>query len=533
MTETKDSIQETIQDNSSYDEVVYDQLPHKQGNLRLLETIGDLYGVEPADIYHCRVLEIGTATGKTIIPQAEEFPESQFLGIDLSPVQIDVGKELLRSLNLRNIELRAANIMDVDESWGEFDYIIAHGIYSWVPPVVQEKMLDILQTNLSPHGLAMYSYNTYPGWRFKEVSRELMLFHARQAHEFDPKTEIQEARAVIDFTTEFAAGRKDYFANFFASTQDHLKKVTDHYLAHEHLEVYNAPCYFSEFCRRLQEKNLRYVADCDWTTHYKLKRNEKLLQLFKKEQDDETLEQYCDFLTNRTFRSSVICRRDINVQLRESDILNRYHFFMPADCTIKSVKADEVNEGSPAGWHFETATCGKIVSSNPLIDLVFEYFINNQEGFFTTNDLWQAVAPQLQDTGDQNASLSALGTLFSGLVQDGEIRIVLRPPTDRTCDPRRPYVRTFVRQMLKRNATRLPNTMFESIGIDAFQAKLMKQFDGRRSITEHVSEVQKDMLKGRLNVTYKGAAIRADDRDRITKSVEEVVQSLRQRRLVF
>jgi methyltransferase-like protein/2-polyprenyl-3-methyl-5-hydroxy-6-metoxy-1,4-benzoquinol methylase len=520
-----------IQNNSSYDEIIYDKLPHKQGNLRLLETIGDLYGIEPVDIHHCRVLELGTATGKTIIPQAEEFPESQFLGIDLSPAQINAGNETVRSLNLHNIELRAANIMDIDESWGQFDYIIAHGIYSWVPPMVQDKMLDVCRTNLSPHGVAMYSYNTYPGWLFSRYARDLMCFHTKRANVFDAKTAISEARASMDFAVEFTAKRNDYFANTLAWCQEHVKKASDHYLAHEHLETFNAPCYFSEFCRRLEEKDLQCVSDFHWVRYHDMKHDGRLRTLVKGEPNDVVLEQYCDFLLNQTFRSSLICRRDLTVQIREQSILNRYHFYLPVGCSIKKVESEGEQ---PAGWQFTMPNGSKIsISRSPLLDLVCEYFISNRDGFFTVNDLCQTVLPKLQGKGETKEHLDVLGTTFSRMVRAGIVQIVLHPPTDRTSDLRRPYARTFVRQMLKRDAPAVPNAMFEAVGVDALARKLIKQFDGRRSVTDHILDVQKDMQKGRIKVAQNGLAIEPDDRDTLTAFVENVIQDWRNKRLVF
>jgi methyltransferase-like protein len=275
---------------------------------------------------------------------------------------------------------------------------------------------------------------------------------------------------------------------------------------------------------------LQCVADFNWTTHYALKAGERLKPLLKKEQPDIVLEQYCDFLVNQTFRSSVICRSDLKIQFREKDILNRYHFFLPVGCTINSVEASEDN---PAALRFVLPSKKEVsVSRGPLLDLVCEYFINNRDGFFTTNDLWRTISPKLDET-DMKDHLDGLGTIFSRMVQEGIITIVLRPPTDRTSDPRRPYARTFARQMLKRDALVIPNTMFEPVKINILEAKLMKQFDGRRSITEFVSDVQKEILKGRLQVGHEGETIQADQRDRITKLIEEIMLNLRNKRLVF
>jgi cyclopropane fatty-acyl-phospholipid synthase-like methyltransferase len=113
------------------------------------------------------------------LPLAEVFPEATIVGLDASARQIEQGHEAIRVLGYKNIELRHANILDIDESLGTFDYIIAHGVYSWVPDDVQRKLLDICSKNLAEQGVAYVSYNTFPGWRLRGMIRDLMSYRAR------------------------------------------------------------------------------------------------------------------------------------------------------------------------------------------------------------------------------------------------------------------------------------------------------------------------------------------------------------------
>ncbi len=532
MSEIQNSTPLDAQDNSSYEEVIYDKLPHKQGNLRFLETVADLYGVNPVDISGCRVLELGTATGKTIIPQAEEFPNSRFLGIDLSPTQIDAGKEFLRSLHLSNIELRTADILEVDASWGEFDYIITHGVYSWVPPFVQEKMLEICQTNLSPRGVAMISYNTYPGWHFKECARNLMLLHSKRANVFsDAKTEIQQARAILNYTAEIVSKQKSsYFSQFLEGMQEHIKGIDDHYLFHEYLETENSPCYFLEFCRRLQEKGLQHIADFDWTNYQTWQKDPQLKALIDSTQNNVISEQYIDFIINRTFRSSVICRGEIELGLRD-DLVERYHFFIPNDCVIQRT---EPKDGAAPAWLFSRKTQMEVsLPSGPLVDSVCAYMNANRDKYMTAQSLWDAVASSLSPkllSGEVNRN--DLVRILDQLIRLEVLRILLHPPVERQPDPRRPYTRTFTRQMLKRHAKAVPNSVFEILTIDPLSETLLKQFDGRHAITEIVSEIQKEMQNNRLNIAKHGVEIRSDQRDKITEIVEEAIGNLQKCRLV-
>ena len=92
--------------------------------------------------------------------------------------------------------LRTASIMDVDPGFGEFDYIIAHGVLSWVPPAVQEKTLAICRERLAPRGIAVVSYNTLPGWSAWQNLRELIRHHCR--HIGDPLQSARQARRLLE-----------------------------------------------------------------------------------------------------------------------------------------------------------------------------------------------------------------------------------------------------------------------------------------------------------------------------------------------
>jgi cyclopropane fatty-acyl-phospholipid synthase-like methyltransferase len=140
----------------TYDEVPYESLPIPGTHPDRMSTVARLPGIDVAAVEASRVLELGCAGGGNLIPMAIGLPRAQFTGVDLSPVQVADGDTLIRALHLSNVKLIAANVMDIDEHFGEFDYIIAHGIYSWVPNSVQEKILEICKRNLAPRGVALH-----------------------------------------------------------------------------------------------------------------------------------------------------------------------------------------------------------------------------------------------------------------------------------------------------------------------------------------------------------------------------------------
>ncbi len=104
-----------------YDVVPYHSFPYFETHPDRLALLGKLFGVAAARPERCRVLEIACAGGGNLVPMAELFPESRFVGIDLAPTQIETGRELVASLGLRNIELRAQDLVDLDPAEGPFD----------------------------------------------------------------------------------------------------------------------------------------------------------------------------------------------------------------------------------------------------------------------------------------------------------------------------------------------------------------------------------------------------------------------------
>src|SRR5262245_38588278 len=127
----------------SYDEVPYPNLSHVQSHPDTLATLATLLGLSPAPIEHSRILEIGCASGGNLIPMGLSLPGATLVGIDYSPRQIAAGQAALAGVGVANVTLRDMDIRAVTPELGEFDYIIAHGIYSWVPDEVRGRLLTV------------------------------------------------------------------------------------------------------------------------------------------------------------------------------------------------------------------------------------------------------------------------------------------------------------------------------------------------------------------------------------------------------
>ena len=162
---------------TSYDNVLYPSYTHPQTHPDRLATLATLFGLRPAPVATSRMLELACGQGGNLIPLAVSYPDSHCVGVDLSQRQIDSGQAVIEALGLTNIDLRPQSILDFPVDSGPFDYIIAHGVYSWVPEPVRDKILQICRDHLAPQGVAIVSYNTFPGWHQRRMIRDMMLFH--------------------------------------------------------------------------------------------------------------------------------------------------------------------------------------------------------------------------------------------------------------------------------------------------------------------------------------------------------------------
>lgn len=378
---------------TSYEDVPYSSKPLYPTHPDCLATVAMLMGMQPAAVERCRVLELGCASGGNLIPMAEALPDSRFVGLDLSPRQIADGQALVDAADLPNIRLLAKSILDIDAELGQFDYIICHGVYSWVPSIVQQKILEICRQHLAAQGVAYISYNTYPGWHARAMVREMMGFHARQFD--DPATRIGQARAFLEFLVQAVDDRDSAYARAVREEAETIRPEADYYLFHEHLEDVNQPLYFYEFAQRSAEAGLQYLGEA-WF-HTNLDRFDSSVQstLEQLSSDLVQLEQYIDFLINRTFRRTLLCHQEVALDRQPStEIVARLS--MSALVMPQSAEPDVAGTGAEAF----RADDGRLASTNiPLVKSALVSLFRSWPGALTFDELYERSIEPLASLG--------------------------------------------------------------------------------------------------------------------------------------
>ena len=320
-----DDMQQTI-----YKELGYKSYPFPFTTPAYLEAYGTLVGLKPPTAKTARVLELGATYGGNIISQAVHNPEATFVGIELSQDQVEKGNKIISDAKLDNVSLLQGDILNFDESLGNFDYIIAHGFYSWISDEMKDKLLDIISHHLADNGIAYVSYNTYPGWHTMEEVRQLMLFANRGYDELTHKEKVLRGKTVGSLVGAQILNYdnlKERNSKFLGALRSVMQK-DDYYVGHDHLEPHNDPCYFYQFNDHLKAHNLSYVCDADLTLSmvrtYDESIADKLEKLAPNSQADQ--EQYLDFMLDTTFRKSIICKesaaKDISYDIANPDKVN-------------------------------------------------------------------------------------------------------------------------------------------------------------------------------------------------------------------
>ena len=308
---------------NSYNELVYPSKSFGITSVNSLEAKTKLWGLNPVPAKEARVLELGCSMGGNIIGQAVYHPGASYVGVDLSGSQIEIGNEIIEAIELNNVKLVEQDILKIDKDFGTFDYIIVHGIWSWVPDVVKDKILEICNVNLSERGVAYISYNVYPGWHRLNQVREMMMFATQNDQGMDLLERTEKAISFVHHMNELIKESKDIVPKLEWKT-DSFDSALDHkayYIAHEYLEPINDPVYVSDFINRARKYNMIYVADTDFQlsaiTWMKKERRELIEAMSGG--DWNTKEQILDFYFDTQFRRSLLCHESQAHLLRHNE----------------------------------------------------------------------------------------------------------------------------------------------------------------------------------------------------------------------
>ena len=500
-----------------YDEVPYPGAADPDTHLRQLEAVGLIHGLAPADIAACRVLELGCASGRNLIPQAVAFPNSQFVGVDLAQDQVRRGQEDIAALGLSNIELHHTDLTTLDEAWGEFDYIFCPGVLSWIPTTLRTKLFSVCCERLSETGLALISYNTLPGWYMHNVTRDMMRYHVQ--HFDTPDKKALEARKIIKFAVE-NSNERSTIGKLLRDDDAFLARSTDSYLYHDFLVDHCHPLYFHEFVDAIEDHQLQYVADA---------RHDKASTAFMPPASQPVFartpriqrNQLIDFLHGGSYRKSVITHQERTItRCSAADLPSDLHWSLRH---LPKQRDFVASDDSPAKLSFPS---GELTVRAPLGKIALRKLIDCHPRCCPSDEIVAAAS----ELGAGNLPAEQRDILFESLLSmldAGLVNVYRYPPEFATSMPTRPTTTAHARREAA-GGHQISSLRHDMVQLGPFDLWILKDLDGSRTVDQWVQSALAAIRNGTLPTdpshTHSVPPTEAAVRSRVQRVMKDFLQ---------
>lgn len=455
--------------------------------------IARLFGLSPADPARARVLELGCAAGGNLIPLAWYHPQGHYLGIDLAPNQVADGQALIDRLGLPNCELRAGDILDLDATLGEFDYIVAHGVYSWVPETVRRHLLRLCRDLLAPHGVAYLSYNTLPGWRMRGMLRDVLLYASRGAETAQAK--LAAARAALARMAAAVDGLDALSARYLKTELANLKDTHPSYLLHEYMATENSAFLLRDFIADAAQAGLTYVADSELQTFFPAVLGEGVEQALADLEDQIEIEQWHDFVANRNFRRSLLCRDD-------APMVERIDFaaFEAMAFSADLAPPPKLDLRRPRPAPFCQTNGATLNVSHPLTKAALVHLAAVHPDALTLDELHRQAAAQVKAAGGgaQAGETAAFSAEFFSLFAHRALRAHPAPRRHFRQVQARPLASALARAQADLGLGQVTGVHHTGLDLDPISTRLVGLLDGTRDLDALTREIAAELAAGTL-----------------------------------
>lgn len=467
----------------SYDKVAYPAFTFPLTHPDHLAVMGILNGLDPIDPRHCRVLELGCGSGANLLSFAYTLPDSRFLGIDLSQNHIADAKKAAAELNLTNVEFLQQDLLEFDsEKFGRFDFIIAHGLFSWVPDHVRDKMLDIYAKSLNHNGIGYLSYNVFPGCHLREIVQEAMQYHV--AGVTDLREKAEQAMAFLSFLEKGSVPNSLHHA-ILKHELDLISDKPSETLIHDDLSEVNRPFYFHQMASRFYQHGLQYLSDSDPSktiiAALPVEAREFIDHLGN---DIIKHEQYFDFITGCRFRRSLVCGAEARINRSPSPEKVMRHFQIAS----KSKHEPMAGNGKESSGHRFTGPNGSMDVHHQMTTNVLTHLGSLGAKALSFDNLIAAVGGTAGSEADLRETAENLRNMFRA----GFVKLYVHQTPFSSAAGETPHASDFARWQLRGGGTEITTLIGESMKVaDDFLVKLIIALDGTRDSIELAREMTK------------------------------------------
>lgn len=520
---------------AAYESVPYASHAFAQTHPRRLATIGRLFGLPAAPFAGCRVLELGCAAGGNLLPMAIENPDGQFVGVDLSGRSLAQARVAVSEFGLTNVEFFESDIVNWDYSGPPFDYVIAHGLFSWIPAAAQRELFAICQRHLGAHGIAYVSFNTLPGWSLRGAVRDYLRFSTASLEiDGDGLAVARAAREQLTLLTQATAAQRAPQVAFLRSEAERLAGLSDDYLLHEFLANDNRPRYLHEFLDEARQHGLKFLGEAEysWMTGADLPA-ESLAALRARSRDAEQFEQFLDFARWQMFRQTLLCRDSAPLQ-RDPPADVFFPMWYAADMQAESPRQPLSNGESLAFQRPQS----RLTTAVPIAKAALMTLAGTWPRWWPFERLLRASLQRLGITAPADmppAALPLARELAETLRRAWGIALVeasVEPPPVAAEVSDCPRASAWARREAL-NSGLVPNQFHAVRGLNGFQRLLLAQLDGQRDhedLLRWLESVERQS-RGQLSLTdSRGYPITEEHRIRLVlrETLDRTLGELRQ-----
>lgn len=237
----------------AYDRVPYTAHAYAEAHPDRLATVARLSGWAAPDVGSGRVLELGCGRGGNLLPMASAYPGASFVGLDASVRQLEDARSCAADAGLKNVTWHAARFEEA-RTLGGFDFVLCHGLASWIAPGARRALFRTMAGALAPGGVAHASFNVLPGWYERLAARDWLRF-ARRA--LPP----EGAHGQLAWLRARAAPDRAVYRAALGAVAARVAETDAAYVAHEYLEDAHHPELVGRILDEAAAAGLVYLGD--------------------------------------------------------------------------------------------------------------------------------------------------------------------------------------------------------------------------------------------------------------------------------
>lgn len=415
-----------------------------------------------------------------------QYPGAEFIGIDLSRKQVAAGRARIAKLGIKNIELQCKSFTELSQDVGTFDYIICHGVFSWVERPLQQAIFEITRELLAPEGIAYISYNVLPGWRMMQPVRDAVLSQIPPS--LDSANRVVASLELLNFLA-MASPQDGTYGKSLRQMAERLTQFPRDYFAHEFLEECNEPCTFSDFATRANENGLAYLGDSDLQTMLVGNMGNTIASEILRRANNSIVqtEQLMDLVNGRTFRTSLLVHAAAGAKLNRNltaDCLDGLHLLSSANLEIKTENGNStLVVGGRNSFEIKAPTTKKAL----------EKFIANAPCSSTIDEL----------IGKQ-ADRAEIKSSFYNLMLIGVIVPLTEPVKVASASAKKPKATKLAIIDAELASPFTTNMRHESVTLDAASRFILLGMNGHKSSAELTASLVEEGRTGRILFTQEG-----------------------------